>query len=208
MEQVGSSIMPTHTRYEFRQSGVELEFTFFTPAIMSDLDLLSRPVTYLTWRVRATDGAAHRVSVLLDVDPVIAVNDRSEQVVSFRNQTALLNVLSVGSRDQNILNRSGDDLRIDWGYFHLAIPKDEDSTTAITSDPAEAFAAQGKLPASDSIGHASICRFGKPAPGGDTRIRLNWHRASRRVTSLSPIPKAMPFNICNGICGHIGSATI
>ena len=152
MEQTGSSVTPTHTRYQFRQSGVTLEFAFMTPALMSNLDVLSRPVTYLTWRVQATDGAAHRVSVLLDVDPLIAVDDRSQQVVSFRNQTSLLNVLSMGSRDQNILNRSGDNLRIDWGYFHLAIPKDEGSTTAIAPDLAKAFAETGKLPASDSIG--------------------------------------------------------
>jgi hypothetical protein len=164
MEQDGSSVTPTHTRYEFRQNGIAMEFTFFTPAIMSDLDVLSRPVTYLTWSVHATDGAMHRFSVLLDVDPVIAVNDQSQQVVAFRNHTSLLNVLSVGSRDQNILNRSGDDLRIDWGYFHLAIPQDEDSATAITPDPAEAFAAQGKLSASDSMG--------MPQPAGSANSHL------------------------------------
>lgn len=152
MQQVSSSIMPTHTRYEFRHGGVKLELAFFTPAMMSDLEVLSRPVTYLTWSVHATDGELHRVSVLLDVDPVIAVNDQSQQVVSFRNQTSLLNVLTVGSRDQNILNRPGDDLRIDWGYFHLAIPKDEDSTMAISPDAAKAFVVQGRAPASDSIG--------------------------------------------------------
>jgi hypothetical protein len=83
---------------------------------------------------------------------VIAVNDRSEKVVSFRNETSLLNVLSVGSRDQDILNRSGDDLRIDWGYFHLAVPKDEDSVTVITPDAAKDFADTGKTSPSDSIG--------------------------------------------------------
>src|ERR1700728_1948872 len=152
MEQTGSSITATHTRYQFRQNGVTLELTFFTPAMMSDLDVLSRPVTYLTWRAKATDGALHRVSVLVDVDPLIAVNDRSQEVVSFRSQTAMLNVLSVGSRDQNILNRSGDNLRIDWGYFHLAIPKNEDSTAVIAPEVASAYAETGKLPVSDSIG--------------------------------------------------------
>jgi hypothetical protein len=44
MQQISSSITATHTRYEFRQDGVTLELNFFTPAIMSDLDLLSRPV--------------------------------------------------------------------------------------------------------------------------------------------------------------------
>ena len=152
MQQVSSSVAATHTRYEFRQDGVTLDLTFFTPAMMDDLDLLSRPVTYLTWDVKSTDGAAHQVSVLLDVDPVIAVNDRSQQVVTSRNETSALHVLSVGSRDQNILNRSGDNLRIDWGYFHLAVPKDEDSTTAITARPGRAFAEDGKLPARDSMG--------------------------------------------------------
>ena len=35
MQQTGSSITPTHTRYEFRQGGVMLELTFFTPAMMN-----------------------------------------------------------------------------------------------------------------------------------------------------------------------------
>ncbi len=68
-----------------------------------------------------------------------------------RSQTSQLNVLSVGSRDQNILNRSGDNIRIDWGYFHLAIPKNEDSTTAIVPDSLKSFAETGNLPASDSM---------------------------------------------------------
>ena len=151
MQQVSSSITPTHTRYEFRQGGVKLELTFLTPAIMSDLDLLSRPVTYLTWSVQSIDGAAHQVAVFLDVDPVIAVNDRSQRVVFARHETAALKVLSVGSQEQSILNRSGDNLRIDWGYFHLATPKDENAATAITSDSLRAFAMQGKLPANDAM---------------------------------------------------------
>ncbi|WP_263357074.1 glutaminase family protein [Acidicapsa ligni] len=151
MQQNASSVTPTHTRYEFRQSGVAIELTFFTPAIMSDLDLLSRPVTYLTWSATSTDGSAHQVSILIDVDPIIAVNDRSQKVVASRNQTTLLNVISVGSRDQNLLNRSGDNLRIDWGYFHLAIPKNEDSTTAIAPNALDTFVDKGTLPTSDSL---------------------------------------------------------
>ena len=162
MPQVSSSITPTHTRYEFRQGGVKLELTFLTPAIPSDLDLLSRPVTYLTWSAQSTDGAAHQVAVLLDVDPVISVNDRSQKVVTERHETALLKVLSVGSQEQNILNRSGDNLRIDWGYFHLAAPKDENAQTAIASDSPHDFASQGKLSASDSILMPRTAGWGSP----------------------------------------------
>lgn len=152
MQQTASSITPTHTRYEFVQGGVALELVFFTPAIMSDLDVLSRPVTYVTWSARATDEAKHHVSVALDVDPVIAVNDRTQKVLSFRHETSRLNVLSVGSRDQEILHRSGDNLRIDWGYFHVAVPKDEESGTAVTEHPLTRFLSDGSLPSRDSIG--------------------------------------------------------
>ena len=162
MDQVQSSVAPTHTRYQFRTHGVQIDLTFFTPAMTDDLDVLSRPVTYLTWNVDATDGGTHKVSVLLDVDPVIAVDDRSEQVTSSRHQTETLNVLSVGSRDQNLLNRSGDNVRIDWGDFHLAVPKDESATMGIAPHTAAAFAANGKLPASDSMGMPEPARRDSP----------------------------------------------
>jgi len=152
MHQTSNAITPTQTHYEFREAGIQLKLEFFTPAIMSDLDVLSRPVTYLTWRVQATDGGHHSVSVLFDVDPLIAVNDRSQPIVTSRHDTGSLNVLSVGSRDQNILNRSGDNLRIDWGYFHLAAPKNEQAETSISASLEGAFIASGQLASSDSIG--------------------------------------------------------
>jgi hypothetical protein len=151
MQQTTHSITPTHTTYEFRQNGITLHFEFFTPAILSDLDVLSRPVTYLTWTAESTDASPHQVSILLDVDPVIAVNERSQQINSFRNQTSSLNVLSTGSQDQKILNRSGDDLRIDWGYFHLAVPKDAHYTTYLAPHPATAFASTGQLSNTDTM---------------------------------------------------------
>lgn len=151
MRQTRHEITATHTCYAFEQGGVKLELTFFTPAIQSDLDLLSRPVTYVTWSAAATDGTQHQVSVLLDVDPLIAVNDRSEKVVSFRQETSSLRVLSVGSKDQNVLNRSGDDLRIDWGYFHLAVPKSEEASLAIAPGGKKDFSEKGTLPSSDAM---------------------------------------------------------
>jgi len=151
MEQTAQRLTPTRTGYRFRAGGVELALEFFTPAFPEDLDLISRPVTYLTWKAAATDGAAHEVAVLVDVDPMIAVNEASEPVVTTRSRTESLEVLSVGSRDQKLLNRSGDDLRIDWGYFHLAVPKSEDAVTARAEDAVREFATQGKLPANDAI---------------------------------------------------------
>ncbi len=151
MQQTSRSVTPTHTRYTFTAAGVELALTFFTPAILSDLDVLSRPVAYLTFTTRSTDSTSHDVSLLLDVDPAIAVSNEGQQVTFSRNQTATQIVLSVGSRDQAILNRSGDNLRIDWGYFHLSVPNGEQSTSVIAPDAQRTFAETGQLPAADDM---------------------------------------------------------
>ena len=57
--------MPTRTVYTFADTGVRIVLTFFTPAFPEDLDLLSRPVTYVNWDVASTDGKKHEVSIYL-----------------------------------------------------------------------------------------------------------------------------------------------
>lgn len=151
MKQEAMELTPTHTRYRFSGAGIELEFTFFTPAFLDDMDLVSRPATYLTWTARATDGAQHSVSVLLDASAEIATSFDHQPVTFSRHHTGLLQVLSVGTKEQAVLNRSGDDLRIDWGYFHLAVPNDEAAQTSISVHPADAFAESGKLPVADAM---------------------------------------------------------
>ncbi len=56
-------VLPTRTIYTFAGSGVGVELTFLTPAIASDLEILSRPVTYVVWTVHSTDGREHQVQV-------------------------------------------------------------------------------------------------------------------------------------------------
>jgi hypothetical protein len=162
MEQLSLSVTPTHTEYRFRAAGVDLTLTFFTPAFPKDLDILSRPVTYLT--VTASGQGSLDVTILLDVDPVIAVNTSDEAVTWGRSRAGNLTVLSVGSRDQRVLNRPGDDLRIDWGYFHLVAPGlNPDQANAQLSESAESinsFVTNGKLPDADDLDMPRMPRDG------------------------------------------------
>jgi len=151
LHQTGLEVTPTHTRYTFEGNGVDLELMFFTPAFPDDLDILSRPVTYMTWDVHATDGVSHDVDLYLDADPRIAVNQGDQQVVWGRFRVKGLKVLSVGSRDQQAVNRSGDDVRIDWGYFHLAVPDAQLAETAQSSSTMDDFLKNGKLPDADEM---------------------------------------------------------
>lgn len=151
MEQVSVSVTPTSTVYTFEQAGVRLALTFFTPAFAEDLDLLSRPVTYLSWDVTAIDSNKHEISIYFDADPVVGVNTPEQQVTWSRAQAGALTVLSVGSRDQRVLGTSGDNVRIDWGYFRLAAPDSERPLLSNSADTLASFLRSGTLPASDDL---------------------------------------------------------
>jgi hypothetical protein len=149
MEQTSLRVTPTHTVYEFAAGGVKLSLTFFTPALPKDLDILSRPVTYVT--VTASGEGSHDVSVLFDVDPVIAVDTADQAVTWGRSRAEGLTVLNIGSRDQRVLSRAGDNVRIDWGYFRLAVPDDANARTAMARDSVRQFVEHGDLPAGDDM---------------------------------------------------------
>jgi hypothetical protein len=149
MAQTGLRVTATHSDYTFSAAGVTLDVSFFTPALPHDLDLLSRPVTYLT--VTAHSEGEHEVSALIDADPILAVNSADQPVTWGRAEDAGLTVLSVGSRDQQALNRSGDDLRIDWGYFRMAAPAGYGTSFALNSNAVRRFASTGELPTSDQL---------------------------------------------------------
>ncbi|MGA3034391.1 MAG: DUF4965 domain-containing protein [Terracidiphilus sp.] len=149
MQQTSLVVTPTRTIYTFAEKQVTLTATFFTPAFPKDLDVLSRPITYLTFSV--TTAVPHEVTLMVDVNPVIAVNTRDEAVTWGRGRTAGLTVLSVGSRDQRVLNRPGDDLRIDWGYFRLAVPDDQGARVAESASAVRFFTSTGELPEEDDL---------------------------------------------------------
>jgi hypothetical protein len=151
MPQVSLQVTPLHTIYAFETAGVRLQVTFFTAAFPNDLDALARPVDYLTWNITSTDGRAHAVDLLLDVSPVVAVDTNDQDVTWGRSALPGMQVLRVGSRDQRVLNREGDNLRIDWGYFYLAVPDQPGANLATVSNALQSFVASGNLAESDDM---------------------------------------------------------
>jgi hypothetical protein len=149
MEQTSVELTPLHTRYHFRAAGLELAVTFFSPLLPKDMDLMSRPVTYVSWSARSIDGREHQADLLVDVDPVIAVDQPSQPVTWSRTRAEGLTVLNVGTRDQDYLHQSGDRVRVDWGYFHLAVPDAENASTVMALDGIPKFVSSGNLPEAD-----------------------------------------------------------
>src|ERR1044071_7549075 len=53
----------THTKYYFTCGPMQLRLNFIAPLLPSDLDLMSRPVDYISYDVSSPDGKDHEVSV-------------------------------------------------------------------------------------------------------------------------------------------------
>lgn len=151
--QTSVSVTPTRTTYTFSGAGVEVRLSFLTPMLIQDLEWLTRPVAFLTWDVSSVDGADHEVAAYFDVAGEAAVNTPDQGVVWGRFALDSLDVLRIGSQDQRVLGKAGDDLRIDWGHLYIAAAREPGSMfVAAAHDAARStFAVHGTLPLSDDL---------------------------------------------------------
>lgn len=152
MPQTALEITPTRSIYRFEQNGIRLEASFLSPLIPSDLDLMSRPVSYITMTCSATDSARHKVQLLFEASGLLAVDTRTEDVVWSRSFLRGITVLRASDFHQPVLEKSGDNVRIDWGYAFLAVPEQTGVASAaqFPRGVESAFAA-GKPASTDSL---------------------------------------------------------
>ncbi len=150
--QTGLQVTPTRSIYDFEDTGVHVTLTFMTPALPHDLDVLTRPVTYLTWSVRSVDGTAHKVSLYDSTSSLLAVNMPNQQVEWAREKMGALTALRAGTPKQGYFDVSGDDARLDWGYAYTVAPTAQ-AKSAIGADGTllADFIADGTLPAEDDM---------------------------------------------------------
>ncbi len=144
-------VLPTRTIYVFEGAGVNIELTFLTPAIANDLEVLARPLTYVVWSAKSVDGASHQVQVYFDASAALAVNAPEQPVEWGRFRVAGMNALRLGSQEQPVLQKDGDNLRIDWGYLYLAAPAGVQATEVAASSASMRtdFAKNGSLANTD-----------------------------------------------------------
>lgn len=125
LDQVGLLITPTQTIGDFTGGGVDVRVKFTTPALPSDIDTLSRPITYVTFDARSKDSKAHDVKILVQASAELTANLPAQSVAGAVLQPSGLVALQLGTTEQPVLEAKGDDLRIDWGYLYVAAPSGE-----------------------------------------------------------------------------------
>ena len=151
MKQTALELTPTRTLYRFEQDGITLQCSFISPVLPGDMDLMSRPVSYIAVSAVSADGKLHKVRILFEAPAALAVDTGTQEVVWSRARLSGLTVLRIGNFEQPVLARSGDNLRIDWGYANLAVPDQPGATAAtVSAGSAETvFAANEPLSADD-----------------------------------------------------------
>ena len=136
MKQTSFNMSATVTSYVFENEKIRLELSFFSTPFTDDLYRLSRPVSYMTAKYSSIDGKNHAVSLKIAVSEELCIDLKGAEPV----ETATLTLpcsspaIRMGSIAQRVLWRSGDDLRIDWGYVYLASSNKNAATETVLAD--------------------------------------------------------------------------
>lgn len=138
-------ITATQTKYDFTCGPIDLHIEFASPLLLNDLDLLSRPVNYISYEAAATDGQSHDVEVYFEATPEWAVNEPSQQVEVTTGKTGDVSFAKTGTTEQPVLKKKGDNVRIDWGYFYLASKASDHSSISIDDSANKKLAYTDKL---------------------------------------------------------------
>ena len=154
MKQTDLEVTPTRSIYHFEDSKVRVTMTFMTPALPDDLDILSWPLSYITWSVQSVDGEPHEVTLYDSTSSTVSVNKTDEKVTCGREKAGLLTrpltLLHAGTDAQPVLGSSGDDHRIDWGYVYAAARAGQsDSVIGGNEALLQEFVRDGEIPAQD-----------------------------------------------------------
>ena len=131
-EQLNVQVEATRTIYDFRCGPVNLNVTFLSPLLLNDVALTERPVSYVNYSVKASDGKTHQVRINFTASSDLAVNTPGQTVTAWKQTEQGLSYLKAGTVEQPVLQKKGDDIRIDWGYLYVAVPQEYKATQLLS----------------------------------------------------------------------------
>ncbi|MEO8720160.1 MAG: DUF5127 domain-containing protein [Ginsengibacter sp.] len=105
VEQKNVTISATQTIYDFTCGPIDATLTFTSPLLLKDLDLIARPVSYITYSVKSNDGNQHSVQLYFGASTDIAVNVPSQEVITKKYSVFDLAILKAGTKAQPVLQK-------------------------------------------------------------------------------------------------------
>ena len=145
-------VLATNTYYTFICGPVELDVVFTAPMLIDDYDLLSSPINYISYQVRATDQKAHDVQFFFGTTPEMALNKVSQPTRTTIVREGGTAYARTGTIEQPILAKKGDGICIDWGYLYLPAVNGEVSIGATDKAHID-FAQHGRIMPERSRGY-------------------------------------------------------
>ena len=145
-------VLATNTYYTFICGPVELDVVFTAPMLIDDYDLLSSPINYISYQVRATDQKAHDVQFFFGTTPEMALNKVSQPTRTTIVREGGTAYAKTGTIEQPILAKKGDGICIDWGYLYLPAINGEVSIGATDKAHID-FAQHGRIMPERSRGY-------------------------------------------------------
>ncbi|GAA4322296.1 DUF4965 domain-containing protein [Mucilaginibacter gynuensis] len=133
-KQTGLKFNATQTIYEFTCGTANLTLTFTSPLLMNNLDLLARPVSYISAKVSANDGNEHQVKLYFGASSTVATHIPFQLVKGVEYSRDGLNILKAGTIEQPMLKRTGDNVRIDWGYMYVGVPEQAKAIQTVSTE--------------------------------------------------------------------------
>ncbi len=115
LPQVSVSVYPTQTVYAFENDILKLNLTFITPLLPESLVSMSYPFSYISYEISAKDEKEHEIEIMFGIGCEAAAHSVEQEVFASKYENGAM----CGRGDKDILSRSGDNLRIDWGYLHF-----------------------------------------------------------------------------------------
>ena len=117
-------VTPTSSIYNFENEWVKLELTFTTPLLLDRLDILTRPVSYVSYKL--TPKCDKPMRFVFGISARACVDTKDQNVEIKKTDYSL----AMGNVNQNPLAQSGDNVMIDWGYLHVCDPQARVATVA------------------------------------------------------------------------------
>ncbi len=141
-QQQSVNMNATQTIYQFACGGINLAVTFTSPLLINDIDIMARPVSYISFKLQSNDGAEHNAQLYFGASTNLATNVGLQEVAATQYKSGDLSILKAGTVEQAVLKRKGDDVRIDWGYVYVAADKNVIQTVSAPELAFEKFASK------------------------------------------------------------------
>jgi hypothetical protein len=161
LHQKSVAVWPLRSIYRFAGHGIALKLTFMTPRLPNNLAACGRPVTYITWRVKATDGHSHSVQIYYSTSTAIVESKPGQKIVCSSRRRGSLLTLKAGLKHQyEFLSRPPN---LSWGYIDTSAPAKQAGGTIGDETKLEAqFVSSGGLKAVSQSSLSPVSTTGVP----------------------------------------------